>query len=99
MTAAEHDPSPKLDGSPQGQIPAPGGPPAIDPATATADVQAVLDFPVVGVGASAGGLEALEALFKRINLDRTGFVVVEHLSPDHENKLNQVLARSTRMKV
>ena len=71
----------------------------VDPATATADVQAVLDFPVVGVGASAGGLEALEALFKRINLDSTAFVVVQHLSPDHESNLTHVLARSTRMKV
>src|SRR5215472_7948638 len=99
MTAVDHDPSPKLDGSPHGQMPAPGGPPVVDPATATADVQAVLDFPVVGVGASAGGLEALEALFKRINLDSTAFVVVQHLSPDHESNLTQVLARSTRMKV
>src|SRR5215469_1718399 len=59
----------------------------------------VLDFPVVGVGASAGGLEALETLFDRISLDGMAFVVVQHLSPDHESRLTNLLARSTRMNV
>ncbi len=99
MAGADKDPSPKMDVSPRGRTPSPAGPP-VDPAVASAEAQsAVLDFAVVGVGASAGGLEALEALFKRIQLDNMAFVVVQHLSPDHESNLTQVLGRSARMKV
>ena len=51
---------------------------------------------IVGVGASAGGLEALEKLFA--NMPRyTGmaFVVVQHLSPDFKSLMNELLARRT----
>ena len=76
---------------------------AVSQATATPaqalEPSAGLDFPVVGVGASAGGLEALEALFKRVSLDHMAFVVVQHLSPDHESNLTGLLARATNMSV
>ena len=57
-------------------------------------------FPVVGIGASAGGLEALRALFAGAG-DRTGmaFVVVQHLDPTHESLMAQLLERHTRMVV
>ena len=57
-------------------------------------------FPIVGIGASAGGLEAFLALFKHLPVD-TGmaFVVVQHLDPHRENKLTEILARATRMPV
>jgi len=57
-------------------------------------------FPVVGVGASAGGVEALEGLFRGMPAD-TGcaFVIVTHLSPDHRSLLPEILARYTPMAV
>ena len=59
-----------------------------------------LDFPVVGIGASAGGIQALLRLFKNMPSD-TGmaFVVVLHLSPKHESVADQVLQGVTTMPV
>jgi two-component system, chemotaxis family, CheB/CheR fusion protein len=58
------------------------------------------DFCVVGVGASAGGLEALRAFFSRMPA-QPGFacVVVVHLSPEHESHLVQMLQPHTQMPV
>jgi two-component system CheB/CheR fusion protein len=56
-------------------------------------------FPIVGIGASAGGLEALEALTKRLSTDRMSFVVLQHLAPGHESALTDILARGNAMKV
>ncbi len=50
---------------------------------------------VVGIGASAGGLEALGAMLKRIEIDNSAFVVVQHLSPKHDSVLGELLARTT----
>lgn len=57
-------------------------------------------FPVVAVGASAGGLEAFRELLRRLRPD-TGmaFVFVQHLAPKHESMLVQLLARETPMPV
>ena len=57
-------------------------------------------FPIVGVGASAGGLEAFTELLKHLPVDTgMGFVLVQHLDPVHESALTQILARATRMPV
>jgi two-component system CheB/CheR fusion protein len=55
---------------------------------------------VVGVGASAGGLEALEQLFSEMP-PSTGlaFVVVQHLSPDFKSMMDELLARRTRIPI
>ena len=57
-------------------------------------------FPVVGVGASAGGLEALSQLLRNLPSD-TGmaFVLVQHLDPKHQSQLPEVLSRTTAMPV
>ena len=57
-------------------------------------------FPVVGIGASAGGLEALEAFMRHVP-DASGmaFVVVQHLDPTREGMMAELLQRSTAMKV
>jgi two-component system CheB/CheR fusion protein len=57
-------------------------------------------FPVVGIGASAGGLEAFTRLLRSLPAD-TGmsFVLVQHLDPAHPSMLQQLLARDTRMPV
>ena len=59
-------------------------------------------FPVVGIGASAGGLAAFEAFFSGMPLDADpgmAFVVVQHLAPDHKSILAALIQRSTRMQV
>src|SRR5712692_5218753 len=57
-------------------------------------------FPIVGIGASAGGLEAFTQLLKHLPADTgMGFVLVQHLDPDHESALAQILARGTSMPV
>lgn len=55
---------------------------------------------VVGIGASAGGLEALEQFFRNCPSDSgAAFVVIQHLSPDHKSIMNNLLARHTEMPV
>jgi len=57
-------------------------------------------FPIVGVGASAGGLVAFTELLKHLPLDTgMGFVLVQHLDPQHESALTQLLTRATKMPV
>jgi PAS domain S-box-containing protein len=57
-------------------------------------------FPIVGIGASAGGLEAFRQLLEHLPPD-TGmaFVLVPHLDPKHESILAELLSRGTRMPV
>ncbi|MBX7527369.1 chemotaxis protein CheB [Qipengyuania vesicularis] len=58
------------------------------------------DFPVIGIGASAGGLEALRALFGGASeLTGMAFVVVQHLDPTHESLMAQLIERYTDMEV
>ena len=58
------------------------------------------DLTVVGIGSSAGGVEALEELFS-VMPERLGmaYVIVQHLSPDFESLMPQILARKTGMPV
>ena len=57
-------------------------------------------FPIVGVGASAGGLEAFTQLLKALPVDTgMGFVLMQHLDPEHASALTQILSRSTSMPV
>lgn len=55
---------------------------------------------VVAIGASAGGLDALEKLFATLPADSgAAFVVIQHLSPDHKSIMDSLLARHTSMPV
>jgi two-component system CheB/CheR fusion protein len=59
-------------------------------------------FPIVGIGASAGGLAAFEAFLSGMPTDKdTGmaFVLVQHLAPDHKSILTELIRRYTRMQV
>jgi len=57
-------------------------------------------FPIVGIGASAGGLEAFSALLAHLPLDTgMGFVLVQHLDPEHDSALTQLLGRATSLPV
>jgi two-component system CheB/CheR fusion protein len=54
--------------------------------------------PVVGIGASAGGLSALETLFEQLPTNTgAAFVVVQHLAPDYESHMAELLGRRTSM--
>jgi two-component system CheB/CheR fusion protein len=62
----------------------------------------VTEFPVVGIGASAGGLAAFEAFFSAMPADTDpgmAFVLVQHLAPDHKSILSELVRRYTRMQV
>ncbi len=58
------------------------------------------NFRIVGIGSSAGGLEALEQFFSHMPADSgLAFVLVSHLSPDHVSMLTEILQRITTMPV
>ncbi len=64
------------------------------------DVKNSVDFPIVGIGASAGGLEALEQFFIHLPKDNgIGFVIIQHLDPTHVGIMPELLQRITPMKV
>ncbi len=57
-------------------------------------------FPIVGVGASAGGLEPLQKLLGLMPQEPAmAFVVITHLNPEHVSMLPEILARATWMDV
>src|SRR5664280_1807338 len=66
------------------------------------DAKPAVDFPIVGIGASAGGLAAFEAFFSGMPADvdsGMAFVLVQHLAPDHKSILSDLVRRYTRMQV
>ena len=63
-----------------------------------ADSPACTDLHVVGIGASAGGLEALETFFQSMPEDSgMAFVVIQHLSPDFKSQMDHLIARKTNI--
>jgi two-component system CheB/CheR fusion protein len=68
----------------------------------TADIPPDSGFPIVGIGASAGGLAAFESFFSGMPADADpgmAFVLVQHLAPDHSSLLVELIQRFTRMQV
>lgn len=75
-------------------------PTASTPVPPADDGPAAVPFPVVGVGASAGGLEAYTELLEALPADPgMAFLMVSHLDPDHKSQLPDILARVSRMPV
>jgi two-component system CheB/CheR fusion protein len=59
-----------------------------------------LDFPVVGIGASAGGIQALLRFFEHMPDDAgMAFIIILHLSPTHESHADEILQRVTKMPI
>ncbi|HEY0552946.1 MAG TPA: chemotaxis protein CheB [Thermoanaerobaculia bacterium] len=88
MIANRKKPPPQRSSSKTGTLPSP---PPDFPQTS---------FPIVGIGASAGGLEAFRLLLQSLPVDTgAAFVLVQHLSPTQESILPALLARSTGMPV
>src|SRR5947207_1908203 len=75
-------------------------PPLSAPAPRTEPPSQRDHFPIVGIGASAGGLEAYKTLLHNLSAD-TGmaFVLVPHLAPTHASMLVEILGRETSMPV
>ena len=66
------------------------------------EVDLTEQFPIVGIGASAGGLAAFEAFFSgmpAVTDPNMAFVLVQHLAPDHKSILTGLIQRYTRMQV
>jgi two-component system, chemotaxis family, CheB/CheR fusion protein len=78
--------------------PEPGGPEnAYEERNPTAER---VGWPIVGIDASAGGLEAFTELLQHLPLDTgMGFVLVQHLNPQHESALSHLLSRATSLAV
>src|SRR5512140_945934 len=56
--------------------------------------------PIVGIGASAGGLEALEAFLSHVPIDSgLAYVVIQHMDPTHKGMLTDLLQRVTAIPV
>jgi two-component system, chemotaxis family, CheB/CheR fusion protein len=78
---------------------------AIQEETATPDIPqntGLSGFPIVGIGASAGGLAAFEAFFSGMPGESDpgmAFVLVQHLAPDHKSILTELIRRYTHMLV
>ena len=67
---------------------------------ATVAADSNVDFNIVGIGASAGGLDAFEQFFRNLKPDSgMAFVLISHLDPDHESMLTEILQRTTTMPV
>ncbi len=69
----------------------------------TGDSEDLIDkksFPIIGVGSSAGGLDALKRFFEHMPIDSgSGFVLISHLDPTHKSSMPELLGRYTSMKV
>lgn len=64
--------------------------------------KSITNFPIIGIGASAGGLAAFESFFSALPNDinnNMAFVLVQHLAPDHKSILSELIRRYTRMQV
>ena len=83
------------------KAPAAPATPALESANVTAEPPEAC-FPIVGIGASAGGLAAFEAFFSGMPANAEpgmAFVLVQHLAPDHKSILTELIRRYTRMQV
>ncbi|MBI3879636.1 MAG: PAS domain-containing protein [Verrucomicrobia bacterium] len=57
-------------------------------------------FPIVGIGASAGGYESFTKFLEELPVDSgMAYVLIQHLDPKHESKLTELLSRITRLPV
>ena len=98
-------PAPRSTKKPAGtkrKTPAAGSKPKAAPVPGPAPVAATPrpGFPIVGIGASAGGLEAFEIFFKAMPSDTgMGFVIVAHLDPSHVSLLPELIQKRTKMPV
>ena len=59
-----------------------------------------ITFPIIGIGASAGGLEPLEIFFEQVAIDtKFAYVIIQHLAPNHKSLMDELLARHTKLPI
>ena len=93
MTKRISAPSPKRRSRGRATPPPPSSPPP-------APRRAERSFPIVGIGASAGGLEALEQFLRHVPKNSgMAYVIIQHLDPTHKGVMPELLQRATTMKV
>ncbi len=74
--------------------------PVAAPKEKSLDAEAAVAFPIIGIGASAGGFEALEQFMANVPENcGMAFVIVQHLDPTRKGIMAELLQRSTKMKV
>lgn len=57
-------------------------------------------FPIIALGASAGGLEPLEVFFEHTNpKSKYAFVIIQHLAPNHKSLMDELLSRHTKLPI
>jgi two-component system, chemotaxis family, CheB/CheR fusion protein len=94
----EHE-SADLDGRADAALPCAAGK-ALAAGGAGGAAAAASPAPIVAIGASAGGLEAIEQFFRAVEApSRFAFVIVQHLSPDFKNLMVDLLAKRTALEV
>jgi two-component system CheB/CheR fusion protein len=74
----------------------------VEPVVVASEIESAREtnFPIVGIGASAGGLEAFSELLANLPVDTgMGFVLVQHLSRDHKSALAELLSKVSRLPV
>jgi len=102
MTSKKHQP-PEPDDAPEPGIPEPD--PVTDRVPEDAEITEGVrtyspSFPIVGIGASAGGLEAASRILRELPPEpNMAFVIVQHLDPTHPTLLPEILGRETGMPV
>jgi two-component system, chemotaxis family, CheB/CheR fusion protein len=70
------------------------------PAPAVKPAETKAGFPLIGIGASAGGLEAFELFFKSVPANSgMAFILISHLDPSHASMLGEILQRITTIPV
>jgi two-component system CheB/CheR fusion protein len=75
-------------------------PPAVPPATTGGEAESNHLYPVVGIGASAGGLEAISELLETLSPDPgLAFLLAVHLDPHHKSHLPEILGKLTPLDV
>ncbi|ETX06747.1 chemotaxis protein CheB [Candidatus Entotheonella palauensis] len=90
----QHQPAPAVIHSRTATVPDAGNPTGMEPVASESTLTHI-----VGIGASAGGLQALESFFEHfIPPPGMAFVVVQHLSPDFKSLMHELLARHTQMR-
>ncbi len=88
-------------GAAGGAAPSAGAPGSIAPATGAAAIdEAASGLVWVGVGASAGGLEALRTLISTLPVDaNAAYIIVQHLAPQHRSMLAELIGRDSHLRV
>ena len=53
---------------------------------------------IIAIGASAGGMEAIQTLFDNTPTDAVSYVIIQHLSPDHKSFMAELLKKTIRQR-